>query len=175
MPSSSVTSDSGAADSRISVEGLKLFNIFRELPDEKIGKIARIIEIEEAPEGEAIIADGGEGDTFYLLLEGEVEVTKVLVMRMSRQELDQTDKSLIRLSAEPHPDFGKPCFGEMALFTEKCKRSAAVTAVRPSTLGVIHHRAFISLCESDPEIGYRVFRNIAGLQSSRLDLSLIHI
>jgi hypothetical protein len=60
--------------------------------------------------------DGEIGDTFFLLLDGEVEVTKALVMRMSRQEVDHTDKSFLRLSSATHPTFGKPVFGEMALF-----------------------------------------------------------
>ena len=95
------------------------------------------------------------------LLEGEVEVSKALVMRMSRQEVDQTDKSLLQLSSDPHPEFGKPAFGEMALFSETCKRSATVTTTRPSVLGVIQHCRFIELCETDHEIGYRGFLNIA--------------
>ena len=127
-----------------------------------------IIEVRKAGTEEVVIQDGDEADTFYLLLEGEVEVTKVMVMRMSRQEVDQTDKSLIQLKAEAHPEFGKPAFGEMALFTARSRRSATVTTTAPSTLGVVHHEEFIALCESDPEIGYRVCRNIAGVLSSRL-------
>jgi CRP-like cAMP-binding protein len=151
------------------VEDLARFNIFRGLQPDKLAKIGEIIQVEEVPDGATVIRDGDEGGTFYLLLEGEVEITKVLVMRMSRQEVDQTDKSLIQLSSEPHPEFGKPCFGEMALFSDKSRRSATVVTTQASVLGVIHHERFMDLCEADKEIGYRVFRSIAGMLSTRLD------
>lgn len=168
MPSSSAASDGAAGGGAVTVDQLSLFYIFRGLSQEKLGRIASIIRVVHVPEGEVIIRDGDEGDTFYLLLDGEVEITKLLVMRMSRQEVDQTDKSLIRLTSEPHPQFGKPAFGEMALLSDTSKRSATVVAIRPSRLGVISHRGFLELCESDTEIGYRVFRSIAGEISNRL-------
>jgi len=168
MPSSSPTSDGARDAAGVSLDELGLFNIFRGLSEEKLAKIRDILEVQEFGEGKDVIEDGDEGDTFYLLLKGEVEITKALVMRMSRQEVDQTDKSLIRLSAEPHPEFGKPCFGEMALFDERSRRSATVTTTQPSTLGVLYHGAFVPLCESDTEIGYRVFRNICTLLCGRL-------
>jgi len=150
------------------VEDLRLFNIFRGLADEKLLRIEETISVQNVAKGEAIIKDGDEGDTFYLLLEGEVEITKVLVMRTSRQAVDQTDKSLIRLSSEPHPEFGKPAFGEMALFNDNSKRSATVTAIQRCKLGVIHHQDFLAVCDADAEIGYRVVRNIATVLSERL-------
>ena len=168
MPSSSAANRGAAGAEAVSVDQLSQFYIFRGLSPEKLSRIASIIELKEVAEGEVVIKDGDEGDTFYLLLEGEVEITKLLVMRMSRQEVDQTDKSLIRLKSDPHPQFGKPAFGEMALLTETSKRSATVLATQPSRLGVISHQRFLELCESDMEIGYRVFRSIAGEISNRL-------
>lgn len=169
MPSSSAATEPASGAPDIPLEELGLFHIFRGLPQEKLAKLREIIEVQKVQGGAVVIRDGDMGDTFYLLLEGEVEVSKALVMRMSRQEVDQTDKSLIRMNAEAHPEFGKPAFGEMALFSEACRRSATVATTQASTLGVIQHRRFIELCESDHEIGYRVFMNIAGVLSGRLD------
>ncbi|MDA0747503.1 MAG: cyclic nucleotide-binding domain-containing protein [bacterium] len=166
---SSVTTTTEAGPQDVSLEELGLFHIFRGLDESRLAMIRSIIEVEEVKAEEAVIRDGDVGDTFYLLLKGEVEVSKALVMRMSRQEVDQTDKSLIRLNAAPHPEFGKPAFGEMALFNETCKRSATVAATKASMLGVIRHGDFVELCEQDPEIGYRVFMNIAQVLSNRLD------
>lgn len=166
MPSSSADRPTGGAS--VPVDELRLFNIFRELSDEKLSKIAETISTQQVAQGDAVIQDGDEGDTFYLLLDGEVEITKVLVMRMSEQEVDQTDKSLIRLTSEPHPQFGKPAFGEMALFSDSSKRSATVTATEPCRLGVITHKDFLALCDTDTEIGYRVIKNIATVLSDRL-------
>lgn len=152
----------------IAVEDLRLFNIFKGLSDEKLTKIAGTMTLQEVGKGESIIREGDAGDTFYLLMEGAVEITKVLVMRTSRQQVDRTDKSLIQLKSDPHPEFGKPAFGEMALFRDSSKRSATVTATQPSRLGVIHHNDFLELCEQDQEIGFRVLKNIATVLSDRL-------
>jgi CRP-like cAMP-binding protein len=169
MRSSSAAHSGLDAEQGVALEELKLFNIFHGVAEEKLAKIRDTIEIQSFGADEAVIRDGEEGDTFYLLLDGEVEITKLLVMRLSRQKVDQTDKSLIRLSSDAHPDFGKPCFGEMALFSDKSRRSATVVTIQPSRLGVIHNEDFVALCESDTEIGYRVLKNIAGMLSGRLD------
>lgn len=165
MPLSSAMSDASA----ISLQELSLFHIFRGLSDEKLASVRKILEIQRFGAGEIVIRDGEVGETLYLLIDGEVEVTKALVLRMSRQEVDQTDKSLIRLSSDAHPVFGKPVFGEMALFSEQSKRTATVTTIRSSTLGVIHQKPFFDLCEADMEVGYRVARTVACMLSERLD------
>ena len=169
MPSLSATSERRWGEREVSLEELGLFNVFQGLSRDKLARIREILDVRRVGDGEVIIQDGDQGDTFYLLLDGEVEVTKSLVMRMSRQEVDQTDKSLIRLKAEPHPEFGKPCFGEMALFDEKSRRSATVSTTQPSALGVLNHERFTALCKSDTEIGYRVFLNICKILCGRLD------
>jgi len=166
MPSSSATTENA-----ISISELKPFHIFRGLSEAKLAKVCEIIDVQRFDRDETVIQDGAVGDTLYLLLDGEVEVTKVLVLRMTRQEVDQTDKSLIRLSSEPHPEFGKPIFGEMALFSETSRRTATVKTTRHSMLGVIHRDPFFQLCESETEIGYRISSAIACLLSERLDKS----
>lgn len=166
MPSSSEMPET---DGLISLNELSLFHIFRDLGDEKLAKVREIIEVKKWAADEVVIQDGEQGDTLYLLLDGEVAVTKALVLRMSRQEVDQTDKSFLILSSAPHPTFGKPIFGEMALFSESSKRTATVKTTCASTLGVIYREPFFNLCESDMEIGYRISNTIAVMLSERLD------
>lgn len=166
MPSSFEIPEPGYA---ISLEELGLFHIFRGLGDDKLQKIRDIIDIRICRANEVVIQDGDIGDTLFLLFEGEVEVTKALVLRMSRLEVDQTDKSFLRLSSDPHPVFGKPIFGEMALFSENSKRTATVKTSCPSTLGVIQREPFFCLCESDMDIGYRISNTVAVMLSERLD------
>ena len=88
MPSLSAATESSSSVSEISIEELGLFKIFDGLPEEKLAKIRSIMELERRKTDEVVIQDADVGDTFYLLLEGEVEVSKALVMRMSRQEVD---------------------------------------------------------------------------------------
>jgi CRP/FNR family transcriptional regulator, cyclic AMP receptor protein len=60
-------------------------------------------------------------------------------------------------------------FGEMALFDENSKRSATVTATTPCDLGVIKNADFVALAESETDLGFRVFMNIAKKLSDDLN------
>ena len=71
MPSSSAANRGAAGAEAVSVDQLSQFYIFRGLSPEKLSRIASIIELKGVAEGEVVIKDGDEGDTFYLLLEGE--------------------------------------------------------------------------------------------------------
>ena len=87
MPSLSAATESSSSVSEISIEELGLFKIFDEFPAEKLTKIRSIMKVEQGKVDEVVILDADVGDTFYLLLDGEVEVSKALVMRMSRQDV----------------------------------------------------------------------------------------
>jgi len=92
-----------------------------------------------------------------------VEVTKSLTLFTSRDGLDTRDKSLMRISSRDHA-----IFGEMSLLNPDTERSATVKALTPCRLGIIRQQDFIQLCESDPELGYRVMKNMAEILSDRL-------
>ena len=99
----------------------------------------------------------------FILLEGDVEISKLMTIKMDNYETSAKDKSLIRLSSKFFA-----CFGEMALFEEKSERSATVTAVTPCKLAILRRDEFSKLVETDPEIGSVVFRNLARIVSDRL-------
>lgn len=97
--------------------------------------------------GMAIVKEGNTGTHMYIILEGEAKVTK---------KGRDGDVELARLGA---PD----SFGEMALI-DKEVRSATVTAEGFCVLVRLDDRAI----EAKPEIGLKVFRNIAGVLCERL-------
>lgn len=144
-------------------EFMKLFPIFAGLDDSKIQKLITIVRTTDYPAGSIIIKDGDHGNEMFLLLEGDVEVTKQMVLKTEAREAGAKDKSLLRLSSKFHA-----CFGEMALFEEKCERSATVSAVTPCKVGIITQDQFTRLVESDHELGYIVFRNLSRIISDRL-------
>ena len=114
------------------------------------------------PRGKVILKEGEVGDTLYIIEKGTVEVSKTLVMRPAREDFQDRDKVLTKLSAEDHA-----IFGEVALF-EQNKRTATVVALTDCWLLEISKADFLGLAEQNPRIGYKITRNIAQLLCSRL-------
>jgi CRP-like cAMP-binding protein len=100
----------------------------------------------------------------FILLDGEVEVSKSLLLKVTGHGLDQRDKSLIRLTGN---DFA--FFGEMTLFDSNAERSASVIAKSKCVLAEIAQKDFFELTESDHEIGYHVLKNLIKIISNRLE------
>jgi CRP-like cAMP-binding protein len=137
--------------------------VFAGLPEEKLAKISAIVKVVEFPANHIVMKEGESGESLYILVEGEVEVSKSLVLRSSAASIDPRDKSLIRLSSK-----SLPFFGEMSLFQKESMRSATVRSVSPCRFAVIELADLVTLAESDHEIGYRTFLNISWVLSERL-------
>jgi len=165
----------------ITHEQILRINYFSGLSEEQAGRVARIVKLESVPAEEDIIKDGDTGDSMYLLLQGQVEVSKNLYVKGS-DGFHQARKAMVRLeSKEPPPTErstnnsnvltipGFFAFGEMALFDEKSKRSATVTATTSCELGMIQNADFVALAEADTSLGFRVFMNIAKKLSEDLN------
>ncbi|ACF13763.1 cyclic nucleotide-binding protein [Chloroherpeton thalassium ATCC 35110] len=142
---------------------LKNVPVFIGLPEEKLKKIQEIITEEQYAASEIIIKDGDHGETMYILLDGEVSISKKLTLLPSDDEHDVKDKVLIKLSARHYA-----IFGEMALFEEKSERSATVGALTHCKVGTINRADFLQLVEKDSELGAITFKNIAIILSERL-------
>ena len=131
----------------VSVEELSKFKIFNGVPRDKLKRVADLVHIDRVNQGNLIIEDGTTGDTIYLLLEGEVEITKDLVLKVSKYNVNERSKILNLYSAKHGL-----VFGEIALLDENSKRSATVIARTACTLGVILIKDFLKLTEDEIEI-----------------------
>ncbi len=165
----------------ISHEQILRINYFSGLTEEQAGKVARIVRSQTTAAGDDIIKDGESGDSMFLLLRGQVEVSKTLYVKGS-DGFHQARKAMVRLESKEPPPAEKPlnpsnvltipgffAFGEMALFDAASKRSATVTATTQCDLGVIQNPDFVALAESDTALGFRVFMNIARKLSEDLN------
>ena len=90
------------------VDLLKQTRFFREFHDAEMWELLRRAEWEDYVDGETIINETDQGDTFYIIASGEVAVLK-------------GDQPIAQLSAGE-------CFGEMA-YLAKCERTATVVAI----------------------------------------------
>ncbi len=146
---------------KITRDRLSPFSLFKGLSEEQLENIVQYIRLNRCSEGEVIVREGEIGGELFLLLEGEIEISKRLTL-YSEDGMDQKEKSLIRLR-----DKDSVFFGEMTLF-DKTERSATVTALSKVTLGILTGEQIRLLGEQDPQIGYRLFYNIARTLTANL-------
>ena len=122
------------------VELLKGVPLFSKLDKKGLQDVAQIADELDLPAGKEMAKEGDRGREFFVLLNGEAEVT-----RAGR-----------RINTMKEGDF----FGEIALVT-KMPRTATVTATSDVDVLVITERAFDALLDKSPEIGRRVAEALA--------------
>jgi len=140
---------------------LKQFLLFSGLADEQLGVIASSVRLKRYDEKEEIVREGEAGGELFLLLEGEIEITKRLTL-YSRDGADEKEKSLIRLK-----DKDNVFFGEMTLF-DRAERSATITALSKVTVGILTKERIQALATEDPVIGSHMYYNIGRTLSGNL-------
>jgi len=96
------------------------------------------MQIADVDQSSVITSEGAQEDTLFILIEGEVEISKRLVIPLEVKPDDRHEKSLILLSEKQYP-----FFGEMALFQEKPERSASITATKPCKLAVFQKKIYL--------------------------------
>ncbi len=131
-------------------------SFFRNLNDSQINTITNGMQIADVKQGEVIATEGAQEDTIFILIEGEVEISKRLVVALDIKQEDQHEKSLIVLSEKQYP-----FFGEMALFQDKPERSASVKAKKSCKLAVFQKQDLLNIFDNEADIGKKVYKNIA--------------
>ncbi|XP_035385339.1 cGMP-dependent protein kinase 2 [Electrophorus electricus] len=104
---------------------LKTARTLKSLNDEQLSNIIDSMEEVKFQDNEVIVREGAEGDTFYIILKGEVLVTK---------KVNGQQKVVRKLGEGQH-------FGELALMRE-ILRTATCTAVGPVTCFSIDKEVF---------------------------------
>ena len=122
------------------VELIRKVPLFAHCSKRELEQIAQIADEIDLREGKEMTTQGGRGREFFVLLEGEADVT-------------QDGRSINTLGAG---DF----FGEIAL-VEDTPRTATVTATTPVRVLVITDRAFRKLLGEQPELQRKVLVALA--------------
>ena len=137
-------------------EKLKLIPLFKRIahrPD-ILDQVISALEKIHVSKGNEIIQEGTAGEEMYILLRGNIEISKFT--------MDKERYTVAKLQ-----DSFNIFFGELAL-VDKDKRSASVTAVTDCDLLVLSRKKFLALGEKNPEIGWLMVLEIAGILSGRL-------
>lgn len=120
---------------------LKQSPLFEGLSRKQLAQLTRLSDDLDLPAGAVLCKEGSRGREFFVIIDGEAEVTK-------------GGRRVATLGAG---DF----FGEIALL-ERVNRTATVTAVTPLRFFVISDQAFASVLDTDPAIERKLLRGLAG-------------
>ena len=131
---------------------LKNVHIFKDLDDAEIGEIAEVCREEKFVSGEYIFREGESGNRLYLIVEGEV--------RISRDVPGSGEEAL----AIPKPG---ALFGEMAVF-DRSERSTHAISNGGTTVLTITRPDFEMLLDFNREMAYKVLWSVTRLLSGRL-------
>lgn len=142
---------------------LEGFIIFKDLSDSQLGEVCDKFVERSYNQDEIIFSEGDVGTSLFLLLEGEVEITQALTLDIDHSEVDNREKSLIRLNAN-----SKTFFGEVGLIEEDGVRTATVKTTSKSLIARLSKMDFNDLTEKDPVLGTKLLRNIAAVLCQRL-------
>jgi signal transduction histidine kinase len=119
--------------------------LFSGLPDDDTARLYQSARRLSAAPGTFIIEEGQPGDSLYVVLSGELEVTK--------RDGNRDVALATRRSGE--------VIGEMSML-EQAPRSASVRALVPSELLEIGHAAFQALLEARPGLATLLLRTVVG-------------
>jgi len=122
------------------IELIKKVPLFSKVSKKGLGEVAQIADELDLPKGKVMAVEGDRGREFFVLLEGEADVTK-------------GDQSINTIHAG---DF----FGEIALVT-KMPRTATVTATTDVRVLVITERDFSTLVKHSDEVSRAVAEALA--------------
>jgi CRP-like cAMP-binding protein len=114
--------------------------LFRNLSRAELVQLAMATEDLEVEAGKVLAREGDIGQEFFVIVDGEVSVTK------AGQEINRLGPG----------DF----FGEIALIWDSPRRTATVTAATPVRFFVLTRQAFRSLVDRHPDIEAKVLEAI---------------
>jgi CRP-like cAMP-binding protein len=141
---------------------LRGIGILKDLREDEVDKVIAVAKRVAVKAGGAIMREGEQGETMYLFIKGEVDVTKNLTLKLGERDFAKTEKSMNKLSSER-----ASVFGEMAMFGPE-PRSATITASSDCVLYEINRNDFLALCDENPRIGLSIIRRIASVLCSRV-------
>jgi len=141
----------------------KRVSLFKHLDEAQIKKIMEIMILSEVKKNDMITREGEVGDSMFILLKGEVEISKSLYLSPLSSNESLQEKALNKLTDQSHS-----FFGEMALFLDKPERSASIKAIRNCTLAVIQKKELLKNLDKDPIIAAIIYKNISAELCKRL-------
>ncbi len=138
------------------IDILKRTDIFYDLTPTQLKMVASICEERNGRAGEVIVQENVRGEDMFVIARGEVEIL--------------LDPSLVSPGPTPRKSPGPitivtlregQTFGELSLVDQGLRSATARCATDHTQLLMISRQKLLTLCDSYPELGYRIMRNMA--------------
>ena len=120
-------------------KSLKEISMFKKFEDDKLKEFFKAFDRKQYASGDIVFKEGDEGNTLFILIEGEVVIEK---------KLDEEGKEFKQLALLSAGEF----FGEMAVIEEKA-RTAQARAYADTVLYELSHHDFFNFIKEQPETG----------------------
>ncbi len=148
------------------LENLQFFKhvrLFFELNDEQVKTVLKEMKVEKFPPNTYLMKEGSSGDKMFILISGQVEISKSLILPEWMHMFNKQEKSLLHFSEK---DF--PFFGEMVMLGDNSKRSASIVTKSECVLASLSKHSFDKLVNKDHQLGKILFKNMACELAERL-------
>lgn len=133
---------------------LKQSDIFYQFSATQLELVANLCHEIVFQEGETIFRENSEGKELYVIAQGEVEIliNPALVGGPANGKQEEARIATLRRGQS---------FGEVALVDEGLRSATARASQKDTRLLVIPRDKLIMLCETYPQLGYRLMNNLA--------------
>ena len=133
---------------------LRRTDVFYDLSEPQLQMVAAVCSEVQYKRGDIIVEENSAGDELYVIAQGEVEVLvdPTLVQVQPDERTEAVTIATLRAGQT---------FGEVALVDQGLRTASARCASRRARLLMIPRERLVTLCDSYPDLGYRVMRNVA--------------
>lgn len=133
------------------VNFLKQSDIFYQFTPTQLELVANLCQEAVFNTNDVIFQENSSSKELYVIVQGEVDI---LINRGTTGSLNKTETAVARLRRGQS-------FGEVALVDEGLRSASARSAQKDTRLLVIPRDKIIMLCETYPQLGYRLMYNLA--------------
>jgi CRP/FNR family cyclic AMP-dependent transcriptional regulator len=134
---------------------LRQTDIFYDLTEPQLEMVAALCSGITPKNGETVFEENSASDELYVIASGEVDiVVNPALVQSSLTAQSSQPLTIVTLRRGQ-------TFGEIALVDQGLRSASARCASKKAHLLVIPRNRLIKLCDSYPDLGYRLMRNIA--------------
>ncbi len=130
---------------------LKQSDIFYQFTPTQLELVGNLCQEVVYNSGETVFQENSSSKELYVIVQGEVDI---LINRSTTGDLEKKETAVARLRRGQS-------FGEVALVDEGLRSASARAAQKDTRLLVIQRDKLIMLCETYPQLGYRLMHNLA--------------
>lgn len=130
---------------------LKQSDIFYQFTPTQLELVGNLCQEVVYNNGEIVFQENSSSKELYVIVQGEVDI---LINRSTAGDLEKKETAVARLRRGQS-------FGEVALVDEGLRSASARAAQKDTRLLVIQRDKLIMLCETYPQLGYRLMHNLA--------------